>query len=641
MKRQLRLLRYVWPHWPGLTLVLAIMVLHIGLAVIQPMPLMYLINALRNVQGVDREDLHAGGLPDDAQAAVPDWLEAFLQQLPGPSGLQGLIFWVCISTILIWLTQHALDMVNDIVSVTIGHRMVYDLAADLFLHLQRLSPLFHCRQPVGDSASRVLGDSYCVQTLVNSILTPLVHAVISLFAMFFVMWSFDPTLTLCSLAIAPLLIVPMIFLSGRMEERGRVERDQEGLMMTAVEQALSALPAVQAFTREEIEHERFRRIAADTVAAHRASTWIDMWFKLAIGLATAIGTAAIMWFGAQHVISGAVKLGTIYLFLYYLHAFYEPLNAIVQTGSTWQHTVGSTDRVLEILDTPIDVTDAPGAVDAQLHGRIRYENVTFGYEEGQPVLKNVSLEAKPGEVVAIVGPTGAGKTTLINMLVRFFDPWSGRVTIDGQDLRGYRLKSLRQQIALVLQEPFIFPYTIADNIAYGRPDATPKEIQAAALAANAHDYIMRLPQGYQTVVGERGATLSGGEKQRLSIARAFLKNAPILILDEPTSALDARTEARLLDALENLMKNRTTFIIAHRLSTIRNADRILVIDQGEIVEQGSHEELMVHDGLYASLYRQQMDLAQHDLPDLPKKDGEGGREATEQALAAGVDGEKR
>jgi ATP-binding cassette subfamily B protein/subfamily B ATP-binding cassette protein MsbA len=268
---------------------------------------------------------------------------------------------------------------------------------------------------------------------------------------------------------------------------------------------------------------------------------------------------------------------------------------------------------MEILNTPADVRDSHDAQDVQLRGRVRYEEVTFGYDPGQPVVKAISFEAQAGETVALVGPTGAGKTTLVNFLVRFFDPWSGRVLIDDHDIRDLRVRSLRQQVAIVLQESFIFPLTVAENIAYGCPEAGREEVEAAAIAANADDFIRRLPNGYDTVISERGATLSGGEKQRLSIARAFLMDAPILVLDEPTSALDARTESLLLDALERLMNGRTTFIIAHRLSTIRNADRILVIDRGEIVEQGRHEELLLQDGLYASLYRQQTDIARHDV----------------------------
>jgi ATP-binding cassette subfamily B protein len=340
-----------------------------------------------------------------------------------------------------------------------------------------------------------------------------------------------------------------------------------------------------------------------------------MLFKFLTGLTTAIGTAVVLYVGALYAIEGKLSTGTILVFISYLGSLYGPLNSITYTGETWQYAAAQADRVQELFAIEPDVEDGPDARDIAIRGHVRYEDVTFGYTDERPVLKDVSLEARPGEVIAIVGPTGAGKTTLVNLLVRFFDPWSGRVTIDGHDLRDIKLEALRSQLALVLQDPFIFPYSIAENIAYGRPDATREEIEAAARAANADAFIRRLPEGYDTVVGERGATLSGGEKQRLSIARAFLKDAPILVLDEPTSALDARTERMLLDALERLMEGRVTFIIAHRLSTIRHADQILVIQEGEIVESGSHAALMkVRDGVYAGLYRQQMEIADHDAP---------------------------
>jgi ATP-binding cassette subfamily B protein/subfamily B ATP-binding cassette protein MsbA len=285
---------------------------------------------------------------------------------------------------------------------------------------------------------------------------------------------------------------------------------------------------------------------------------------------------------------------------------YDPLDSITHTAPTIQSASAEADRVIEILDTEPAIQDRPGARDARIEGPVRYEHVTFGYEPDREVLKDVSLQADPGEVVAVVGETGAGKTTLINLLVRFYDPWSGRITIGGQDIRDVRHRSLRRQIALVLQDPFILPLTIRENIAYGRPEASTDEIVAAARAANAHDFITRLPDGYDTEVGERGTTLSGGEKQRLSIARAFLKDAPILILDEPTSALDARTESLLLEALTRLMAGRITFVIAHRLSTIRQATQILVLHRGEIIERGSHDQLINSDGVYADLHRRQM-----------------------------------
>jgi ATP-binding cassette subfamily B protein/subfamily B ATP-binding cassette protein MsbA len=383
-------------------------------------------------------------------------------------------------------------------------------------------------------------------------------------------------------------------------------------MMSVVQQTLSAIPAVQAYTREDLELARFRNYATDTVGAYRGATLYSLFFRLFVGLATAVGTAMIIFLGGRLALQGEMTVGTLLVFLAYLSALYGPVNSLAYTGETLSYASAQADRVLEVLDAPVEVLDAPHARQADMRGVIRFEHVTFGYEPNRPVLKDVSLEARPGDVIAIVGPTGAGKTTLVNLLVRFFDPWTGRVTVGGEDIRAFRCRSLREQVALVLQEPFIFPHTVAENIAYGRPDATREEIVTAAHAANAHGFITRLPDGYETIIGERGTTLSGGEKQRLSIARAFLKDAPVLILDEPTSALDARTEAILLDALDRLMAGRLTFIIAHRLSTIRSADRILVLDRGEMVEQGRHEELLGIGGLYAMLYHHQIGVAYHD-----------------------------
>lgn len=570
------------------------MIVGIGLDVLRPWPTKLLVDQVLG------------------QQPVPSQLGRLLTALPGSQGVEGLLLWVCVSTVLIFLAGTLMAMANVSASVRLGQRMVYDLGADLFLHVQRLSLLFHNRRPVGDTIARVTGDPYCVQAMVTGAFLPLLESVILLITMFAIMWRLEPTITLLSLGVVPFLMLAIRIFGEPMKDRSRERRDLEGRLMSLVQQALSAIPAVQAFTREELECARFRHYADETVAAYRRATSADMWFKLFVGLVTSVGTAAIMWLGARYALQGKMTVGTILVFLSYLGSLYRPLNAMTYTASTLQHAAADADRVTEILDTLPDIEDSPDPREVSLQGHVRYVGVTFGYEPDRPVLKGISLEAKPGEVLAIVGPSGAGKTTLVNLLVRFFDPWSGRVSVDGQDIRELRIRSLRRQVAIVLQEPFIFPLTIAENIAYGRPDATIEEIVAAAVAANADGFIRRLPEGYDTVVGERGATLSGGEKQRLSIARAFLKDAPILILDEPTSAVDAGTESLLLDALARLMKDRTTFIIAHRLSTVRTADRILVIYDGEIVEQGAHSDLMALGGLYTSLYRQQMRSASHD-----------------------------
>ncbi len=591
-RRQLRLLRYARPHRRGLSLMLLASLLEIGLNLARPWPLAILID---NVIG---------------NHPAPAWLTA----LPGAGSRHGLLAWVAAAEIVIFLAGTLASAASNFLSLKLGQRMTWSLAEDLFRHLQRLSLLFHTRRAVGDLIERVTTDCFSIDTLVTGALLPMVQALVTLIAVFAIMWALEWRLTLLAVGAVPLIVISVRYFGRPMKERSREQRDSEGRMSAIVEQTLGAIPAVQAFTRERYQELRFRQNAEQTVRAYVRAMFAGTWFQLFTGLAIALGTAAVIYVGGTLALEGALTAGAIVVFVSYLGSLYEPIDALSQTAQTVHNAAAETDRVMEILEIEPAVADRPGASARRVAGPIRYEHVDFGYEAQRAVLHDVSLRVDPGEVLAIVGPTGAGKTTLASLLVRFFDPGSGTITIGGTDIRDFTLHSLRSQIALVLQDPFIFPATIAENIALGWPYAPRQQIVAAARAASAHEFIERLPGGYDTLVGERGATLSGGEKQRLSIARAFLKDAPLLILDEPTSALDAHTEGLLLEALQRLMAGRITLVIAHRLSTIRTADEILVLQDGRVVERGPHRQLIAQGGLYSSLYRQQMQLADHDLP---------------------------
>ena len=396
-----------------------------------------------------------------------------------------------------------------------------------------------------------------------------------------------------------------------MTEREYEEKELQGEIMTLAEQTLSAIPVVQAFSREPHEDTRFRALAQRTVRAHFRSMVAQLQFQVSAGATTAIGTAGILMMGGLHVLDGSLSVGSLLIFLFYPRSVYGPLQTLAFFSSTWASAEASARRISQILEIderiedpvrPLRVHMTPG------NGQIpvSFEKVTFGYEQGRPVLNNVTFEVRAGETVAVVGPTGAGKSTLASLIPRLYDPWKGRVTLGGIDVRDFLLRELRDHVSIVLQDPFLLPLTIAENIAYGCPNASLTEIHSAAKAARADEFIRSLPNGYGTALGEEGVTLSGGERQRLAIARAILKDAPIVILDEPTSNLDLHTEASLVDGLEELIADKTTIIIAHRYSAIRHADRIIVLKEGRVIESDTQEKLMRSKGFYSSLYRTQI-----------------------------------
>jgi ATP-binding cassette subfamily B protein/subfamily B ATP-binding cassette protein MsbA len=533
---------------------------------------------------------------------VPGWLHSLLQGLNLGEDASVLVLAAAFGSLVFFAVNSGVDTTLSWAWTIAGQRMANSLAADLFRCLQRRSLILHNRTSVGDSLSRLSSDTWCVSTLTSSLLISPARNVVGLVFLGIVGWKLNPQIALLSLMLAPLLGCSSVFFGRKLKQRAKRSREVQARLLSFVQQTLAAIPVVQAFAREDLNRRRFEDLAGEVTDWSQRGAVINSIYGMVNGLITTLGVAIVLYLGGQRVLSGDLSVGGLLVFLTYMRNLQGASEGLVNTYGTLKPVEASIDRVLEILDSPGSVVDRPGALAMPLRasGRhVRIENVTFGYEPGRPVLHNVTLEARPGETVALVGDTGAGKTTLVSLIPRFFDPWEGRVTIDGIDIRDAQLRSVREQIALVLQEPFILPLTIAENIAYGRPDASRQEIIAAATAARARDFIDRLPHGYDTVVGERGATLSGGEKQRLSIARALLKNPPILILDEPTSALDAATEALLMEALERLMAGRTTFIIAHRLSTVRHADQIVVLEHGRVVERGNHDELIGSDGLYS------------------------------------------
>jgi ATP-binding cassette, subfamily B, bacterial len=581
--------RHALVSWKGWLLIFLVTLASGLLGLLQPWPLKILIDHVLS----------------DVPVAEP--LASVTSFLPGGDSPHGLLAWVVAAGIAVFVLNSIAEVVLTRAWIKVGQQLVADIGADLFARIQRRHLPFHTQNSVGDLMSRVTGDCWCIYKAMEAFLFTPFFTLIILGGVIWVMAQLNFPLMLVALAATPFMAGITFMLGRPIRAAAKARREIDSRMQAHLQQTLTGIPVVQAFAQEEREQERFQANAADAIRAQRRSTLISNLYELVSGLAVTLGTAVIIGLGAHQVLANRLHLGDLLIFIAYAGSLQIHLKAITSAYSSIQEIRASAERVWELLEAEPEIQDAPDALPlADARGHLLLESVTFGYESGRPILQDVSLEVLPGQVVAIVGATGAGKTTLVSLLPRFFDPWQGRVLLDGHDLRDLRLKSLRQQIALVLQEPFLFPLTVAENVAYGRPEASRAEIEAAARAANAHDFILKLPLGYDTRLGERGATLSGGERQRLSIARAFLKDAPILILDEPTSALDAATEHLLLEALYRLIKGRTTFLIAHRLSTVRNADRIVVVHDGKIVEEGTHQELLVLTGRYAHLHNLQL-----------------------------------
>jgi ATP-binding cassette, subfamily B, bacterial len=507
-----------------------------------------------------------------------------------------------LSGLLLTGLEHGLAVVDDYVHTKLDQNMVLDLRSDLFRHAQRMSLSYHDSKRTGALMYQINNQAAAVGAVTVS-LPPVLTSGLTLVGMFVVVYKIEPTLALLSLSVVPFIYYSAGYYARRIDPRVREVRHMEGQSLAIVHEAMAMVRVIVAFGREPHEYHRFRKQAEGAVDARVRLTVRQTMFSLVVTMITAIGTALVLGFGAHYVLEHRMTAGELLVVMGYIASIYKPLEQISNTVSSLQEQFISLRGALDLLDTDPEIEERPSAWKIpSTAGGIAFERVSFSYPGRTGTLREVSFEAPAGTRVAVVGPTGAGKSTLLGLIPRFYDPQQGRVRLDRYDVRDLALESLRAQISMVLQEPLLFSGSIGENIRYGRLEASMDDVAAAARAANAHDFISALPKGYDTALGERGAKLSGGERQRISVARAFLKDAPILILDEPTSSIDSKTEAVILDALERLMEGRTTFMVAHRLSTIHQADLTLVMNHGEVVEQGTHEELIARDGLYKQLH---------------------------------------
>jgi ATP-binding cassette subfamily B protein len=510
---------------------------------------------------------------------------------------------LCLALVGIQVLWGLLNLASNYLFVKVGLQALLKLRTDLYAYLQSLSLKYHDARRSSDLSFRVAYDSQSVQTIYNKGFTNIFGSAVTLVGTFCVMTRIDWQLTLLSLGVVPAIVGAIYFFAHRIRRDSTTIQEQESALLAQAHEGLSSVRMVHAFGREEWEVRQFHLQAQQSLHANLRLTLTNVNSALVISTLMVVGTAAMYYLGTLHVLAGTLSLGSLLVFSAYLLMLYQPLESLTYTAWAMEGATAGAKRCFEVLDRADDVVDVPDAVAIiGTDGALGFENVGFGYGPQQTVLYGINLAIAPNQIVAVVGGTGAGKSTLLSLVPRFYDPAPGTVTLDGRDLRSITKKSLRAKVAIVLQDTLLFSTTIRENIAYGRPNATEEEIHEAARRAQADEFISRLPGGYDSPVGERGGHLSVGQRQRIGIARAFLKDAPILLLDEPTSALDPTTEAAIMETIKELMQGRTTLIVTHRLATIHNVDQIVVLEHGRIVEQGKGPELVAKGGVYAKLY---------------------------------------
>ena len=571
------------PHWKALSLALLAVAGEAGTDLLEPWPLKIVLDYLLQSQ-------HPAG-----------WMRAMIGWI-GQDKLAVLNFAV-LAVAVIAVVGALSSYLENYVTTSVGQWVMHDLRRTLYHHIHRLSLAEHDEKRTGDLIGRVTSDIEAIQDFITTALMGILASVLTLLGIIGVMFYLNWRFSLISLSITPALFLVVYFFTRRIKKASRDVRKKETELLSIVEEVFSSIRVVKAFAREDYEERRFERQSLENVEMALLARSIKMKLSPIVDIIVATGTCLVLGYGARLVLAGQLTAGALVVFLLYLGKMYKPMRDLSKMTDTVSKAAVGFERIREVLETESGMRDLPGARRAaRFKGKIEFDKVSFGYSPDQWILKDVSFEIEPGQVAAFVGPTGGGKSTIISLVARFYDPLSGEVKIDGTNIRNYTMKSLRQQISFVLQETLLFRAPVWQNIAYGRPEANRAEIIRAAKLANAHEFIDEMPEGYDTMVGERGVTLSGGQRQRIAIARAVIRNTPILVLDEPTSGLDAVSEQAVFEALDRLMEGKTSIVIAHHLGTIRRAKVIFVMKDNTLVERGTHDELLAAGGLYSELY---------------------------------------
>jgi len=575
------------PHWKALSVAFLAVLIEGAASLFDPWPIKIVL------------DYGLGSRP------MPEWMAGAVRKTFG-DGKLAIIYFAAIATVVVAAMGAVASYTQNYLTTRVGQMVMLDLRQMLYHHIQRLSLSFYDRTKIGDLISRVTTDVDAIQNFVSTALLGIVVNALTLVGMLVVMFYFNWRFTLIALSVAPILFLQVYTLTRRIKQATRAVRKKESEIVSVVAETLSSIRVVKAFAREDYEEKRLEKETLESIEMTLRARSIKARLAPIVDVLVAIGTCIVLWYGARLVLEGQLTAGALVVFLLYLGKMYKPMRDLSKMTDTVSKAVIGAERIRELIRLEDRVCDRPHAQTApRFRGKIEFDRVYFGYHDAQPVLKDVSLRIEPGQYVALVGPTGAGKSSIISLIPRFYDPFSGQLMIDGEDARNFSLRSLREQISFVLQETILFHAPIWQNIAYGKPEASRDEIIRAARLANAHEFIERMPEGYDTMVGERGVTLSGGQRQRIAIARAIIRNSPILILDEPTSGLDSSSEKLVLEALGRLTAGKTVIVITHHLETIIKADVIFTLKDGRIVERGEHQQLLAKGGLYAHLYEDQ------------------------------------